>query len=154
MPDKDLLPRNIRLKLLIVDDEPAIRSMLVQIFTRSGHSVRACAGGSSALSGIRHDTPDILISDLNMPGMSGFELLAVVHRQFPEVKTIAMSGAYSGDDVPPGVQADAFYRKASGLLALTRIVNDVAARGIRGHRSEVQLVAHKPRRMPSGIHLV
>ena len=154
MLGKDPLPRNIRLRLLIVDDEPAIRTMLVHIFTRSGHSVRACAGGSSALSSIRHDTPDILLSDLNMPGMSGFELLAVVHRQFPGVKTIAMSGAYSGDGVPPGVQADAFYPKASGLQALTRIVDDVAARGIRVQRSRVQLVANKPRRMPSGIHLV
>jgi hypothetical protein len=53
-----------------------------------------------------------VISDLNMPQMSGFEFLSVVRRRFPEISVIAMSGAYeSGDDVPGGVIADAFYAK-------------------------------------------
>lgn len=56
-----------------------------------------------------------MLSDLNMPEMSGFELLSIVRRRFPEVSVIAMSGAYhSGDSVPGGVIADAFYAKGFG----------------------------------------
>jgi DNA-binding NarL/FixJ family response regulator len=57
-----------------------------------------------------------------MPGMSGFELLTQVHCRFPELRTIAMSGAFSGDDVPSGVAADSFYRKGSGVASLLRML--------------------------------
>jgi len=62
-----------QITLLIVDDEPSIRMSLSQIFTGSGHRVRSAADGFSALSEIRQGIPDILLSDLNMPGMSGFD---------------------------------------------------------------------------------
>jgi hypothetical protein len=57
-----------------------------------------------------------------MPGMSGFELLSVVRRRFPAIWTIAMSGSFSGDSVPPGVAADAFYEKGSHSGLLFRLV--------------------------------
>ena len=57
------------------------------------------------------EVPDVILSDLNMPGMSGFEFLSVVRRRFPTVKVIAMSSAFAVDDIPPGVAADAFYQK-------------------------------------------
>jgi CheY-like chemotaxis protein len=82
--------------------------------------------GFSALRAIRQQAPDILISDLNMAGMSGFELLSVVRRRFPEMQTIAMSGAFSGDEVPSGVAADAFYQKGSSIGALLQIMGTLA----------------------------
>jgi len=60
-----------------------------------------------------------------MPGMSGFELLSEVRRQFPAIQTIAMSSAFSGDVVPPGVAADAFYHKGSGVRSLLEIMQTV-----------------------------
>jgi len=57
-----------------------------------------------------------------MPGMSGFELLSVVRRRFPAIQVIAMSGAFSGDGVPPGVAADAFYEKGTGVGSLLQII--------------------------------
>jgi CheY-like chemotaxis protein len=111
-----------KIKLLIVDDEVSIRTSLSLIFTGSGHSVRSSADGFSALFEIRHELPDIILSDLNMPGMSGFELLSVVRRRFPAIQVIAMSGAFSGDGVPPGVAADAFYEKGTSLRSLLQIV--------------------------------
>lgn len=114
------------LRLLIVDDEPSIRTLLAEALTRSGYRVQSCAGGLSALSTIRQEIPDVLLSDLNMPGMSGFELLAVVRQRFPGIKTIAMSGAYSGNDMPAGVVADAFYGKGTNFHALTQILDAMA----------------------------
>src|ERR1035437_539242 len=125
------LKTHTKLRLLIVDDEPSIRTLLATVLTRAGYRVQSCAGGLSALSTIREEIPDILLSDLNMPGMSGFELLAVVRHQFPGIKTIAMSGAYSGSDMPAGVVADAFYGKGTNVHALTQILDGMAVPAAR-----------------------
>ena len=109
-------------RLLIVDDQPSIRTSLSLVLTEIGYSVRCAGDGFEALSELRMAIPDILLTDLNMPGMSGFELLSVVHRRFPWVGTIAMSGAFSGDEVLSGVLADAFYQKGSSVESLLRIM--------------------------------
>ena len=114
-----------RVKLLIVDDEVSIRSSLSQIFSTLGYCVRSAADGFSALSDIRQEIPDIIISDLNMPGMSGFELLSVVRRRFPAIRVIAMSGAFSGSQIPCGVTADAFYEKGNGVAVLLNAIDTV-----------------------------
>lgn len=44
-----------------------------------------------------------------MPGMSGFELLSVIRRRFPHISTVAMSGAYAGNELRFGVIADGFF---------------------------------------------
>src|ERR1700683_342753 len=106
---------DIKANLLIVDDAPSIRVTLSQIFASNGYSTRSAEEGFTALTEIRREIPDFLISDLNMSGMSGFELLRVVRREFPSIRVIAMSGAFSGDQIPPGVLADAFYQKGRGL---------------------------------------
>ena len=85
----------------------------------------------SALSTIRQEIPDILLSDLNMPGMSGFELLAVVRQRFPGIKTIVMSGANFGNGIPAGVVADAFYGKGTNFHALTQILDAMAVPSAR-----------------------
>lgn len=112
-------------KILVVDDEPSTRLLMSQIFMQLGHEVRAADDGFAALAEIRQDCPDIILSDLNMPGMSGFELLSVVRRRFPVIRVIAMSGAFSGDAVQPGVAADAFYEKATTLHGLLQTVKDI-----------------------------
>jgi CheY-like chemotaxis protein len=108
--------------LVIVDDEAPIRTSLALIFSELGHSVRTASDGFSALDLIHDVAPDILLSDLNMPGMSGFELLSVVRRIHPAIHVIATSGSFSGKSVPHGVAADAFYEKATGLNFLLDVV--------------------------------
>jgi CheY-like chemotaxis protein len=108
--------------LLIVDDDNAIRTALSCLFTEIGYSVRTAEDGFSALAAMRKDIPNILLSDLNMPGMSGFELLSVVRHRFPAIRTVAMSGSFRGTEVPPGVAADRFYEKGSNLGPLLSIM--------------------------------
>lgn len=114
-----------KVNLLIVDDEPSTRTALSEIFTEFGYSVRSAKDGFTAIVTIRQRLPNILLSDLNMPGISGFELLSVVRDQFPAIRVIAMSGAFSGVGIPPGVCADAFYEKGSSLGYLLQIMEAV-----------------------------
>ena len=71
-------------RLLIVDDESTIRAALGAIFRGLGYQVRTAGDGFSALRHLRTEIPDMLLSDLNMPRMSGFELLSVIRRRFIE----------------------------------------------------------------------
>ena len=102
--------------VIVADDDPLLVSVLSEIFKGSGYAVRTASDGFAALASIREQVPDILISDLNMPRMSGFELLSIVRRRFPSIAVIAMSGAYSGLAIPRGIAADAFYAKGSSSV--------------------------------------
>jgi CheY-like chemotaxis protein len=99
-------------KILVVDDYESIRATLAALLGAVGYDVETAEDGFAALLRLKNAIPDLILSDLNMPHMSGFEFLSVVRRRFPQVPVVAMSGAYgSGDAVPGGVLADAFYGK-------------------------------------------
>jgi CheY-like chemotaxis protein len=112
--------------LLVVEDDVELRVLLTAILTHSGYRVRAAEDGFSALIEMRAEIPDLVLSDLYMLGMSGFELLSVVRRRYPEVAVIAMSSAFSGGEIPSGVAADAFYQKATGVVELLSLLDEVA----------------------------
>jgi len=98
--------------VLVVDDEASVRNSTSMLLRSVGYEVHTAEHGFDALLQLGKLVPEIIVSDLNMPQMSGFEFLSVVRRRFPEVPVIAVSGAYdSGDQVPGGVIADAFYSK-------------------------------------------
>ena len=109
-------------RILIVDDADCIRTAMSRVLAVIGYQVRTAKDGFSALREIRQEVPDVLLSDLNMPGMSGFELLQVIRHRFPAILLVAMSGAFSGSEVPSGVAADAFYQKGSSMGALLQIL--------------------------------
>lgn len=98
--------------ILIVDDDPSIRATVAMLLARAGYNISTAADGFDALLQMKSAVPELIVSDLNMPRMSGFEFLSVVRRRFPQVLVIAMSGAFeTGNAVPGGVIADAFYAK-------------------------------------------
>ena len=102
---------NPKTRLLVVDDEALVCKNLSIIFRALGYAIRTAPNGFSALEAIRDEIPDIILSDLYMPEMSGFEFLSVVRRRFPSIRVVAMSGEFEGRTVPSGVAADAFYQK-------------------------------------------
>jgi CheY-like chemotaxis protein len=112
--------------ILIVEDDDQIRSLLSTILEQSGYSVRLAHDGVAALEELRIEMPDVLLSDLYMPRMTGFELLSVVRQQFSRTRVVAMSSAFSGNEVPAGVTADAFYPKASNVGGLLDIIQNLA----------------------------
>lgn len=97
-------------RILFVDDDSSIRETSALILTKLGYEVRTSEDGFHALVELRHALPDLIICDLRMPNMSGFELLSVVRRRFPHIPVIAVSGEYIGAG-PTGLLADAFLTK-------------------------------------------
>ena len=98
-------------RVLVVDDDPSIRGVAGVILESKGYEVLTAADGLEALHALSRSLPDVIISDLNMPRMSGFEFLAIVRKRFPHIATIAMSGEYITGKNPTGVLADAFLQK-------------------------------------------
>lgn len=96
-------------RILVVDDEPAILATSQAVLQAEGYDVRTATDGFEALVELRRALPDILISDLSMPNMSGFELLSIVRQRFPQIAVVAISGAYAGGS--GGLIADAFFNK-------------------------------------------
>jgi CheY-like chemotaxis protein len=114
--------QKIGASILVVEDDDSVRASLAQVFTMLGHSVRSAANGLAALVEIRREIPNILLSDLNMPVMSGYELLSIVRRRFPAIRVVAMSGAFPDGPIPYGVVADGYYQKGGGVAALLKVM--------------------------------
>jgi len=123
-------------KILVVDDDDSVRNTLSLVLRSAGYDVTTAIHGFDALLQMKRVVPSIVISDLNMPQMSGFEFLSVVRRRFPEISVIAMSGAYhSSDAVPGGVIADAFYSKGHSnpealLFTVAELIRTSAAHAV------------------------
>jgi CheY-like chemotaxis protein len=60
---------------LVVDDEPDQRSMLRRIFEKAGHDVTDAGNGAAALLAVQASAPDLVVTDIMMPVMSGIELI-------------------------------------------------------------------------------
>ena len=127
-------------RILVVDDEPAVREVLAAILRAAGYEVATAANGFEALLQLKRVLPAVIISDLSMPKMSGFELLSVVRRRFPTVSVIASSGAYAHEIVPSGVIADAFHAKGQSdpqtLLATVAALIRTSALRANVHQQE------------------
>ena len=123
-----------QIRILVVEDDKVVRQTLSMLLSASGYSVTDAENGFSALLRLQEELPDVLVTDLNMPEMSGFELLSVVRQRFPSIIAVATSGAYSAGAVPEGVIADAFYAKGSeSSSSLLDIVASAIKRGPIGH---------------------
>jgi signal transduction histidine kinase/CheY-like chemotaxis protein len=65
-------------RILVVDDDPNIRELLMQEFTESGYQVDVAGNGREALQVVRRDRPDLIVLDVMMPEMNGFDVAAVL----------------------------------------------------------------------------
>lgn len=121
-PGEEAMPSPAKCQILVVDDDPTVRHSVAMSLMAAGYDVVAAEDGFRALSQLKKNLPDVVLSDLDMPGMSGFELLSVVRRRFPQISTVAMSGAYAGDELPFGVIADGFFAKGGQSKNLLRTI--------------------------------
>jgi len=77
---------------LVVDDEVALAELTAEILMSAGHQVDIVHNASSALDAIKSKKFDVMISDVIMPGLNGFELAERVKKHNPEIKIIIVSG--------------------------------------------------------------
>ncbi len=85
--------------ILIVDDEEIIRKILIHKLQKQGYDVLEARNGQEGLRQIQKKIPDLLITDIQMPTMDGFELLENIHKLMLPVPTIVITGQTRVEDV-------------------------------------------------------
>ena len=100
-------------RILLVDDEPSIRVVLGAILEEAGYTVDVAEDGLSALRKIESAAPDLLLTDLRMPNLNGFELLEIMRARLPHIPRVAISGEFLASDVEKAGTADLFFQKGN-----------------------------------------
>jgi CheY-like chemotaxis protein/anti-sigma regulatory factor (Ser/Thr protein kinase) len=80
-----------RFEIIVVDDDTIICKVLHELFSSQGYIIRTAGNGIEALNLIEQKIPDLVISDIQMPGMGGFELFRILKSKYPSVKHIMMT---------------------------------------------------------------
>jgi len=89
------------IKVLVIDDNDALRKLVAKMLTSNGFEVITAANGKQGVDLYREQSPDLVITDVIMADMDGVEVIAALRKIAPEAKIIVMSGggqAGSGED--------------------------------------------------------
>ena len=111
--------------ILIVDDEADIRDLLGEFLTKSGFRVTATGSAAEALSIVRTDAPDLIISDLQLEDADGLEMIAQLKAALPNTPVMLLTGVL----FEPQVVRDSISKLVSSYLEKTvplkRILQEV-----------------------------
>ena len=114
-------------KILIIDDDPFILDMYVLKFKQEGFQVETASDGKSGLQKIREYLPEVLLLDIVMPVIDGFDILREVKKNnlLPNSKVVLLTNLGQKEDIDRGVQlgADDYIIKAH--FTPTEVVNKV-----------------------------
>ncbi len=78
--------------ILVVEDDQFVRSLLRAVLERQGYSVIEAENGAEGLQAYQAKPTDVVITDIQMPGMDGLEMSLKLRRAFPTARILAMSG--------------------------------------------------------------
>jgi DNA-binding NtrC family response regulator len=79
-------------RILVVDDEDALRTVLSGELVSEGYDVRTAADGEEAVASLQKEAFDLILLDIKMPRMNGFEVLKFVKEKFPKTKVVMLTG--------------------------------------------------------------
>lgn len=117
-------------RILIIDDEVEIRLLLREVFEYAGYEVVEAGNGQEGLQHYHTDAPDLIITDLWMPGKGGLDTIRELQRQAPGVKIIAISGGgpiggFDGLDQAIQLGALRVFPKPLQVLAMFDAVREI-----------------------------
>lgn len=118
----------MKAKILVVDDVDTIARVYARFLEREGYEVRIAFNGMEALDVWERFKPDLVISDIRMPKMSGFELANALRKKNPEQKVILMTGYADEAEVLEQQKSHGFpfFTKPADLqTTVSKIVSDV-----------------------------
>lgn len=97
-----------RVRILVTDDEDSIRTMLMMTLQDAGWSVEGAKNGREAIEKLRQNPAHIVMSDINMPEMTGMELLEAVKKEFPRTEFVVMTSHATLDTAMKAVSLGAY----------------------------------------------
>lgn len=127
-----------KIRLLVVEDEPAIRSGLVDVFVFHGYEVDCAADGSEGLKKALSGTYDLILLDIMLPGMTGLEVCERIRLDDREQPIIMLTARSTDEDVIRGLSlgADDYVTKPFSIAQLILRVQAVLRRARAGVEQE------------------
>jgi CheY-like chemotaxis protein len=111
--------------VLVVDDDPTVRALLARVLGDVGYDPVVVSDGAAAVAAARLVRPDLILSDVEMPGLDGCALRAALREHgFGDVPILFMSGGRCPADVPP----ESFIAKPFDMVALLDSVEGAVPR--------------------------
>jgi len=110
--------------VLVVDDHPEIRDLMVKILERRGYRVSTASDGHDALTQFALARPDLVITDLSMPGLNGYQLCRLI-RGISSVPVLIMSAQKGVEEKAYETGADAFVSKPFDMEALWAEIDEL-----------------------------
>jgi serine phosphatase RsbU (regulator of sigma subunit) len=104
----NLAPTAAQTRILVVDDESMIRYNIASYLEDSGYSVFEAEDGLQAIEAVKRQRPDLVLSDLRMPGLDGLEVIGQLRHCHPELPVIAISGTGVLGDAVDALRAGAW----------------------------------------------
>lgn len=143
--------------VLIVDDEASVRKVLGALLEQAGYRTTRAATGEEALDLVRAQDPDIVVTDLKMPGMDGLELLSRVREAFPEIPVVLLSAHGTVETAVEAMKRGAhdFLTKPFEKTSVLEVIGKALGQAERS-RQEFQgpLVEGQPCGIPGGSRAV
>jgi len=95
--------------ILVADDSPTIRKFVAVALSVKGYDIITCSDGMEALEKIPNNKIDLLITDLNMPNVDGFQLISTIrgNEELKELPIIVLSSLGSTEDIQRGLECGA-----------------------------------------------
>lgn len=126
--------------ILIVDDEDPLRLSLSLILQKENYRVETAANAEAALDCLQWHEYDLLFLDLNMPGMSGIDLLVQIHKQAPHMPVLILTAHAALESAIQAVRLgarDYLIKPVEPVLILTRVAEIMAEREQPARKKEI-----------------
>ena len=123
--------REVYRRIVVVEDDAALRSVIVRNLTRRGHEVREAETAAQAVDAVLTGRPDLLLLDINLPDRSGWDVLRELQRDGAKAPTIVISAVRVNTARLAEFKPLAYLPKPFPLEALLRLVNGTAGRPAR-----------------------
>lgn len=91
------MTENEKGRVLVVDDDAGVRDVVRSMLESAGYQVVVAENGKEAMKLLETERADLILTDLVMPEQEGIETIKALRREYPNLKVIAMSGAFGGD---------------------------------------------------------
>jgi len=114
--------------VLVIDDEDSVRELVADVLASQGHRVMTASGGREGLERFEAGQFDLVITDLGMPDITGWDVVRGVRARRPETPVVLVTGWGEVVETPADVRVDGLISKPFDVAKLTAAVSEALAR--------------------------
>ena len=160
-----MVEKNNKICILIVDDEKASREVLLGLLSKGDRVIQTAKDGLEAQNALKEGMIDLILTDLNMPGMDGMELLRYVKSNYPQTMVVMITGYATLENTLLAINEGAYdyitkpfklaemevlIRNACEKIMLTR-ERDILIHQIEGTQTDIEFLGKRVKTMQSRI---